>query len=136
MKQHVCGVHLLHLPPKHVLFLHATCASFPCRALTQEDWETNLLPLIDATRYPMLNQPGMTLDLFRVAASWVASRAFGVDNYHGTQINRARLICMAAECAKACINMHMAHSRGLLLPGLVTPTIMCLVNNSDMWERT
>ncbi|DBA84491.1 TPA: hypothetical protein ACH3X1_006110 [Trebouxia sp. C0004] len=53
------------------------------RALTQEDWETNILPLIHDAKYPMLNQAGMNLDLFRVAASWVASRAFGVDNYHG-----------------------------------------------------
>ncbi|DBA97673.1 TPA: hypothetical protein ACH3X3_012565 [Trebouxia sp. C0006] len=53
------------------------------RTLTQEDWETNILPLIHDARCPMLNQAGMNLDLFRVAASWVASRAFGVDNYHG-----------------------------------------------------
>ncbi|DBA79474.1 TPA: hypothetical protein ACH3X2_007744 [Trebouxia sp. C0005] len=53
------------------------------RTLTQEDWETNILPLIHDARYPMLNQAGMNLDLFRVAASWVASRAFGVDDYHG-----------------------------------------------------
>lgn len=53
------------------------------RTLTQEDWETNILPLVHDAKYPMLNQAGMNLDLFRVAASWVASRAFGVDNYHG-----------------------------------------------------
>ena len=50
----------------------------------QEDWETHLLPLV--TQYPALKQPSMTLDSFRVAASWVASRAFGVDNYHGESI--------------------------------------------------
>ena len=54
---------------------------YACRALTQEDWETHLLPLV--TQYPTLNQPGMNLDSFRVAASWVASRAFGVDHFHG-----------------------------------------------------
>ena len=51
------------------------------RELTQEDWETHLLPLID--QYPALNHPSMNLDTFRVAASWLASRAFGVDSYHG-----------------------------------------------------
>ena len=56
-----------------------------CRTLTQEDWENNILPLTHDAKYPMLNQAGMNLDLdlFRIAASWVASRAFGVDNYHG-----------------------------------------------------
>jgi len=57
-----------------------------CRTLTQEDWEINILPLIHDAKYPMLNQAGMNLDLFRVAASWVASRAFGVDNYHGKSV--------------------------------------------------
>lgn len=55
-----------------------------CRELTKEDWETHLKPLV--TQYPALKQPSMTLDSFRVAASWVASRAFGVDNYHGVSI--------------------------------------------------
>lgn len=52
-----------------------------CRELTQEDWETHLLPLV--SQYPALSHPSMTLDTFRVAASWLASRAFGVDSYHG-----------------------------------------------------
>ena len=61
-----------------------TCLGFVlccCRQLTQEDWETYMLPLV--TKYPPLSKPSMNLDTFRVAASWVASRAFGVDSYHG-----------------------------------------------------
>lgn len=55
-----------------------------CRAYTKEDWETHLLPLVQQAKYPELSSSALTLDLFRAAASWVASRAFGVDSYHGT----------------------------------------------------
>ena len=86
----VCSRHVqgLHYSPVYMsrvcaVLLH-TClgsALCSCRQLTQEDWETYLLPLV--TQYPALSKPSMNLDTFRVAASWVASRAFGVDSYHG-----------------------------------------------------
>lgn len=49
---------------------------------TREDFITNVLPLVN--EYPeQLAAHAFTLDNFRIAASWVASRAFGVDSYHG-----------------------------------------------------
>ena len=77
-------------------FIHNSNA---CRALTQEDWETHLLPLINPRKHSSLCQPGMNLDLFRVAASWVASRAFGVDNYHGKLLCR---FCDVSSMSSSC----------------------------------
>jgi hypothetical protein len=49
---------------------------------TQEDFETHVLPLVE--QHPMLLKAEVfTLANFRKAASWVASRAFGVDSHHG-----------------------------------------------------
>ena len=49
---------------------------------TQEDFETHVLPLVK--QHPMLLKAEVfTLANFRKAASWVASRAFGVDSDHG-----------------------------------------------------
>ncbi len=50
--------------------------------LTEEDFDTNVLPL--ARQHPdRLAANAFTLEAFRTAASWVASRAFGVDSFHG-----------------------------------------------------
>ena len=50
--------------------------------LTAEDFEEAVAPL--AARHPGRLSPGaFTLERFRAAASWVASRAFGVDSFHG-----------------------------------------------------
>ena len=49
--------------------------------LTQEDFETNVRPLVEHA--DRLKPDAFTLDTFRTAASWVASRAFGVDSFHG-----------------------------------------------------
>ncbi|BDA50036.1 probable N-lysine methyltransferase SETD6 at N-terminal half [Coccomyxa sp. Obi] len=50
--------------------------------LTQEDFDTNVLPLL--RQHPdRLATDAFTLEAFRTAASWVASRAFGVDSFHG-----------------------------------------------------
>ena len=49
---------------------------------TQEDFETHVLPLV--CEHPTLfKSEFFTLENFRMAASWVASRAFGVDSHHG-----------------------------------------------------
>ena len=48
----------------------------------REDFEEHLLPW--AAQFPdRLRLPEFTWDRFRTAASWVASRAFGVDGWHG-----------------------------------------------------
>lgn len=53
-----------------------------CRENMAEDFETHVLPLLE--RYPgRLRREGITLENFHVAASYVASRAFGIDDYHG-----------------------------------------------------
>ena len=50
--------------------------------LTAEDFEEAVAPLV--ARHPGRLSPGaFTLQGFRAAASWVASRAFGVDSFHG-----------------------------------------------------
>ncbi|CAL8465452.1 g4988 [Coccomyxa elongata] len=50
--------------------------------LTQEDFDTHVLPLL--RQHPdRLAANAFTLEGFRMAASWVASRAFGVDSFHG-----------------------------------------------------
>lgn len=50
--------------------------------LMREDFEEAVLPLV--ARYPGRLSPGaFTLQGFHAAASWVASRAFGVDSFHG-----------------------------------------------------
>ena len=66
------------------MLCNKACHGLHCRSLTQEDWQTNLLPIIQQAKYPELTSAALTLDLFNVAASWVSSRAFGVDSYHGT----------------------------------------------------
>ena len=49
---------------------------------TQEDFEMHVIPLVK--QHPRILKPDdFTLDNFRRAASWVASRAFGVDSHHG-----------------------------------------------------
>lgn len=49
---------------------------------TQEDFEMHVIPLVK--QHPrILKADVFTLDNFRRAASWVASRAFGVDSHHG-----------------------------------------------------
>lgn len=53
-----------------------------CREAAQEDFEEDILPLL--ARHPgRLRPEALTLDNFHVAASLVASRAFGVDEWHG-----------------------------------------------------
>ncbi len=48
----------------------------------QEDFETHVLPLLE--RYPgRFTTDYITLGNFKVAASFVASRAFTIDDYHG-----------------------------------------------------
>ena len=49
---------------------------------TEEDFQEHVLPLIE--QHPgILKAEVFTLHNFRRAASWVASRAFGVDSHHG-----------------------------------------------------
>jgi len=48
----------------------------------REDFEEHLLPWA-AQFSDRLRLAEFTWDRFRVAASWVASRAFGVDGWHG-----------------------------------------------------
>ena len=51
-------------------------------ALMHEDYEEHVLPLVE--QYPERLRAGdFTPERFMVAASWVASRAFGVDSHHG-----------------------------------------------------
>jgi hypothetical protein len=52
------------------------------RNLTKEDYEETVVPLCE--EYPTrFDSEKMSLALFRIAGSWVASRAFGVDSFHG-----------------------------------------------------
>ena len=52
------------------------------RQHTEEDFTNDLLPVIQ--RHPhIFIQEAMTLAAFRTAASWVGSRAFGINRYHG-----------------------------------------------------
>lgn len=53
------------------------------RAAMAEDWSESIAPLLD--KYPRRLSPreAFSLERFGVAASYVASRAFGVDDYHG-----------------------------------------------------
>lgn len=47
-----------------------------------EDFTTHVAPLLE--KYPgRLHSEGWTLGKFHIAASWVASRAFGIDDEHG-----------------------------------------------------
>ena len=58
----------------------------------REDFEEHLLPW--AAQFPeRLRLIDFTWDRFRVAASWVASRAFGVDGWHGAGGNHAAKSC-------------------------------------------
>lgn len=67
--------------------------------LTQEDYETNVLPLLDL--YPKrMPRHAFTLDVFRVAVSWVASRAFGVDSYHGKHHTSVTTSLLCIICVK------------------------------------
>ncbi len=52
--------------------------------LAAEDFNAHVPPLC-AAHPERLPARRMTLDAFRAAASWVASRAFGVDSYHGAR---------------------------------------------------
>ena len=49
---------------------------------TQEDFDTHVSPLVEQHQ-GLLKAETFTIDNFRRAASWVASRAFGVDSHHG-----------------------------------------------------
>ena len=52
------------------------------RVLTEEDYRDGVLPLI--TRHPdVFDAAALSLTAFRNAASWVGSRAFGVNAFHG-----------------------------------------------------
>ncbi len=53
-------------------------------ALAAEDFHAHVPPLC-AAHPGRLPARRMTLEAFRAAASWVASRAFGVDSYHGAR---------------------------------------------------
>jgi SET domain-containing protein 6 len=78
-----------HLPvfwtaPERALLAGTERAAAPEQdaALMREDFEEVVLPLV--AQYPERLPPAaFTLDRFMAAASWVASRAFGVDSHHG-----------------------------------------------------
>ncbi len=53
--------------------------------LTLEDFETHVPALVEQ-HADRLRADSFTLESFRVAASWVASRAFGVDSFHGVDL--------------------------------------------------
>ena len=64
-----------------------------CRELTKQDYELHIAPLL--AKYPdRLNAALLKQISFNAAASWVASRAFGIDSYHGesAEINLASAI--------------------------------------------
>eukprot|EP00884_Botryococcus_braunii_P003688 jgi/Botrbrau1/1331/Bobra.0063s0043.3 len=71
---------------EELLLLQGTgCEDQPLsdRKLTQEDFEETVVPLLE--QYPeRLQRDKFTLDMFRTAASWLSSRRFGVDSFHGT----------------------------------------------------
>ena len=48
-----------------------------------EDYEEHIAPLVG--RYPdqLRRTQDFTFERFKIAASWVSSRAFGVDSWHG-----------------------------------------------------
>ena len=71
------------LRPASVIHLRPASARPCCRQAAAEDFEEHVLPLL--ARYPgRLRHPGfVTLGNFQMAAAYVASRAFGVDEWHG-----------------------------------------------------
>jgi hypothetical protein len=70
-------------------------AAAPRRAAAAEDFEEHVQPLVE--KYPGRLRPDfLTLDNFHAAASFVASRAFGVDEWHGAVARRLR--CAARPC--------------------------------------
>lgn len=70
-------------------------AAAPRRAAAAEDFEEHAQPLLE--KYPGRLRPDfLTLDNFHAAASFVASRAFGVDEWHGAAAWRLR--CAARAC--------------------------------------
>ena len=76
-----------------------------------EDYEDTVLPLLE--QYPeSLNKAHFTFETFQIAASWVASRAFGVDKWHGkhtqsaasdnTHVGPVKLRCTASYVTQLC----------------------------------
>lgn len=55
--------------------------------LTREDFEEVVLPLVARLHPGRLSPGAFTLERFRAAASWIASRAFGVDSFHGKPLD-------------------------------------------------
>lgn len=55
-----------------------------------QDYETHIVPLL-ATYPDRLDATQLTQASFNAAASWVASRAFGIDDYHGMLLPTAPL---------------------------------------------
>ena len=62
---------------------------------TQEDFDMHVQPLVE--QHPgLLKAETFTIDNFRRAASWVASRAFGVDSNHGAPAETSKSLSMMA----------------------------------------
>jgi hypothetical protein len=72
-------------------------------ALAAEDFHAHVPPLC-AAHPGRLPARRMTLEAFRTAASWVASRAFGVDSYHG--VRSSLDVWVSAERCAAPPHMH------------------------------
>ena len=54
-----------------------------CRQFMLEDYKEHIADLVG--RYPdqLTRAQDFTFERFKIAASWVSSRAFGVDSWHG-----------------------------------------------------
>jgi len=59
-----------------------------CRRDTADDFEAEVVPLLSQGA-EFFDASKMSLESFRVAASWIGSRAFGVDAYHGALCRKA-----------------------------------------------
>ena len=48
-----------------------------------EDYEEHIAPLVGKYPHQLRRAQDFAFERFKIAASWVSSRAFGVDSWHG-----------------------------------------------------
>ena len=54
-----------------------------CRQFMLEDYEEHIGPLVGKHSNQLRRAQDFTFERFKIAASWVSSRAFGVASWHG-----------------------------------------------------
>ena len=84
-----------------------------------EDYEEHIAPLVK--RYPdQLGRPqDFAFDRFKIAASWVSSRAFGVDSWHGEDE------ASSPDDSESCQQWRQGAGAGEVL-GTMTGSVLCV----------